>query len=150
MVVIRGFPKQNSRNSFYWHSDAGEMQVIPNEIVCKLKRAYLHPVRRDFQAQFFYLSPTLIKPTKGLAISALGGTAVLKQTEKLTLPTVVSAQAGQLKIRFSGETVSGSVWMKGYDRIEHSYVEYDASFRGTLATRLDPTWQTREPRREIR
>jgi len=143
LVVIEGFPKTNSRNVFYWHSDATDMQFIPNEIICDIntKRSYLRSAARGPQIHFFYLSPVL------LSLVDRRKQDDLKIVERNSLPSRVPAQAGRLKMVFSGDTVSGSVWMKGYDGIQHSYVDYHASFSGMLATRIDPTWQTKEPHR---
>jgi hypothetical protein len=146
MVIIRGFPKANSRNCFYWHSDGSEMIASPEEIVCDIKRSYLRPPKLDYQCHFFYLSPILIKPIKGMFLTQREkerqDTAI-----KRALPTLVYAQAGQLKVRLYSNMIYGSIWMKGYDLIERSYVQYNAFFSGMAATRLDPKWQIKEPQR---
>ncbi len=147
LIVIRGFPKLNSRNTIYWHSDGSDMTVTGGEISCDIKRTFLRPVKGAFRCHFFYISPILLKPIKGMFLSPKEKER--KQgAEKRALPTLVYAQAGQLKIRVYSDMVSGSVWMKGYDLIEHSYVEYNASFSGETATRLKPKWQRQEPQRD--
>jgi hypothetical protein len=146
LVVIRGFPKTNSRNTFYWHSDSSDMLVMPQEIVCDIKKTYLRP-NLHYQSHFFYLSPILLKPVKGLYLSQREKER-RDAAEKRALPTQVDAQAGQLKIRISGDSVSGSVWMKGYDLIEKSYVQYNAFFSGNAAIDVKPTYQVKEPQRK--
>ncbi len=146
LVVVRGFPKSNSRNIFYWHSDGSDMSAMPQEITCDIKRTYLRPGKLEYQCHFFYISPIIVKPIKGMFLTPREKERK-KTAEERALPTRVYAQAGQLKIRFYSDMVSGSVWMKGYDLIEHSYVEYNATFSGMKATRLEPKWQIKEPRR---
>jgi hypothetical protein len=124
--------------------------LLSGELTSGIKRtflrphAYTRPPHTSVQCQFFYLSPVLVQPTKGRILTQRE--KEIKHTaEQRALPTQVVAQAGQLRIRVTGNMISGNVWMKGYDLIEHSYVEYTASFVGEMATRLKPKWQTREP-----
>lgn len=146
MVIVRGFPKANSRNTLYWHSDGGEMTASDNEIVCDIKRSYLRPPKLEYQCHFFYLSPILIKPVKG-TYQTPREKERKERAIKRALPTLVYGQAGQLKIRVYSDMIFGSIWMKGYDLIEHSYVQYNAFFSGRSAGRIDPKWQRKEPQR---
>ncbi len=150
LVIIQGIPKVNSRNTFFWDSGATELTVLSGELISDLKRTFMRP--RSYEripttfitCHFSYISPILIKPAKGII-----GPPQEKENTKLALeralPTLVNAQAGRLRIRVAGNMISGSVWMKGYDGIEHSYVEYNASFAGETGTRLNPETQQRDP-----
>jgi hypothetical protein len=37
-LIIEGFPKKNSRNSFSWDSEYSEMTAIANEITCEINK----------------------------------------------------------------------------------------------------------------
>ncbi|MGA2734990.1 MAG: hypothetical protein ABSG35_20625 [Syntrophobacteraceae bacterium] len=153
LVVIRGFPKVNSKNTFFWDSDATELMVLPGEITSDIKRTFMRPLtyvrqpKTYIQCHFAYLSPILIKPIKGRYIDPPREQVNKELAMKRAMPTLVFAQAGRLRIRVAGDMISGNVWMKGYDLIERSYVEYNASFAGETATRLKPKLQGRDPLR---
>ncbi|MGO8943650.1 MAG: hypothetical protein ACLQJ7_08245 [Syntrophobacteraceae bacterium] len=148
LVIIQGIPKVNSRNTFFWDSGATELTVLSGELISDIKRTFMRP--RSYEripttfitCHYSYISPILIKPVKGnpLVQEKENKLAALKRA----LPTLVTAQAGRLRIRVAGNMISGSVWMKGYDGIEHSYVEYNASFAGETASRLNPEIQQRD------
>jgi hypothetical protein len=151
LVIIRGFPKVNSRNAFFWDSDATELTVLSGEITSDIKRTfmrprtYVKPPRTYIGCHFAYLSPILIKPIKGRYIDAPREKINKEIATKQAMPTLVFAQAGRLRVRVAGHMISGNVWMKGYDVIERSYVEYNASFAGETATRLKPKMLGRDP-----
>lgn len=151
LVITRGFPKANSRNVFFWDSDATDMKEFSGEITSDIKRTFMRPLtyakqpHAYIQCHFSYLSPVLIKHIKGTYIDEPREKERKATAIKHALPTLVVAQAGQLRIRVTGDMISGNVWMKGYDLIEHSYVDYNASFAGEAATRLKPKWQIKEP-----
>jgi hypothetical protein len=63
----------------------------------------------------------------------------LRLAEKTALPTRVAAKAGELKVTFSGNHVSGTVFMKGYDTIEQAHVGYSARLFGRETTRIEPS-----------
>jgi hypothetical protein len=148
LVIMRGFPKSNSQNTLYWHSDGSDMTVLGDDITCDVKRSFMRPPKEELQCHFFYLSPFLIKPIKGYYLPQ--NVKEMKDLAiKHALPTRVYAKAGQLRVKVTSHMVSGSVWMKGYDLIEHSYVEYNVSFAGEMTTRIKPSWQIKEPQRPI-
>ncbi len=153
LVIIGGFPKVNSRNSFFWDSGSTELTILSGEITSEIKRTYLRPLtyvkppRSFIQCHFAYLSPVLIKPVKGMYLDPTREKQEKELATKRSMPTLVTAQAGRLRIRIAGTMISGNVWMKGYDVIEHSYVEYNASFAGALANRVPPQQQARDPLR---
>lgn len=126
-IIIQGFPKRNSRNSFFWNSEHSEMTAIANEITCDIKRTFVKPV----PMHFFFLSPELLRHT-GAAYEGE------KFAEKVALPTVIQAKAGKLKLRIYADSVSGTVWMKGYDPVEKAFVLYSARMYGKKSSKLEP------------
>lgn len=127
LLVIEGFPKKNSRNSLFWSGEDSEMTAIGGEITCDIKRTFIKAV----PTYFMFLSPELLRHTG----SAYEGE---KFAEKVALPTQITARAGKLKLRIQSDTVSGSVWMKGYDPIEKAFVLYSARLYGKKSYSLEP------------
>jgi len=122
-IMIQGFPQSNSRNSFYWHSDLTEMTAIANEITSEIKRTIVKSV----PMHFFFLSPTLLNQM----ITPIHQEEERKrQSERMALPTRIEAQAGKLKLQIYSNSVSGTIWIKGYDKVEKAYVQYNARFYG--------------------
>jgi hypothetical protein len=131
LLVIQGFPKLNSRNSFFWNSEFSEMRAISNEVTCDIKRTYV----KQTPIFFMFMSPELLKHTGKLELLGEEGKKFALRT---ALPTLVNARAGQLKLRINATTVSGTIWMKGYDPIEKSYVQYSARLFGRKSFHLQP------------
>lgn len=130
-IIIQGFPKKNSRNSFFWNSEDSEMTAISNEITCEIKRTYVKPV----PMHFIFLSPELLRHTGSLE---LYGDEGKKFAEKTALPTLINARAGKLKLLIHSNSVSGTVWMKGYDPVEKAFVQYSARIYGKRTYKLQP------------
>lgn len=131
-VIIQGFPKKNSRNSFFWNSTYSEMTVIANEITCDIKRTSVKTV----PMHFIFMSPELLRHTGSLA--NLAGDEGKKFAEKTALPTLINARAGKLKLSIHSNYVSGTVWMKGYDPVENAFVLYSAKIHGQRSYKLQP------------
>jgi hypothetical protein len=136
-IIIEGFPKQNSRNSFFWNSENSEMTAISNEITCNIKQTYIKPV----PMYFMFLSPELLKHTGALESLEDEGK---KFAEQSALPTLVYARAGKLKLRIYSNSLSGTVWMKGYDPVENAFVQYSARLYGKRSYRLAPRQETKK------
>ena len=134
LIVIEGFPKQDSRNSFFWNSGYSEMSAISNDITCDIKRTFI----KGTPLFFMFLSPELMRLPRDV-ISTRAKGEVEKDALKVALPTVVPARAGKLKLRIHSNTVSGTVWMKGYDPIEKAFVLYNAHLYGTKSYHLRPS-----------
>jgi len=132
LIVIESFPKTNSINSFFWNSGYSEMTAIANDITCDIKRTYVKPV----PIFFMFLSPELLRHTG--ALETLAGDEGKKFAERVALPTRITATAGKLKLRIHSNSVSGTVWMKGYDPVEKSYVLYSARLYGKKSYDLKP------------
>lgn len=130
-VTIIGYPSTTQRNSFYWDSDQGTMDVVSDEVVCMISKSYVKPS----DIHFFYLSPVLLKNPGATTPSEKER---MRQAEKEAKPTKIFAQAGELRLKATADQVSGMVWLKGYDAIEHSYVQYAARFVGRNTTILTP------------
>ncbi len=130
-IIIEGFPKKNSRNSFFWNAEYSEMTAISNEITCDIKRTFVKPV----PMHFIFLSPELLRHTGALELLGDEG---IKFAEKAALPTLINARAGKLKLSIHSNSVSGTVWMKGYDPVEHAFVQYSASLYGKRSYKLAP------------
>jgi hypothetical protein len=126
-LIIEGFPKKISRNSFFWDSEYSEMTAIANEITCDIKRTFVKQV----PMRFFFLSPELLKHS-GAALEEE------KFALKVALPTLINARAGKLKLRIHSNSVSGTVWMKGYDPVEKAFVLYSARLYGNKSDNLQP------------
>jgi hypothetical protein len=136
-LIIEGFPKKNSRNSFFWNSENSEMTAISNEITCDIKQTFVKPV----PMYFMFLSPELLKHTG--ALEALGDEGK-KFAEKTALPTLINARAGKLKLRIYSNSVSGTIWMKGYDPVENAFVQYNARFYGKRSYHQAPRQETKK------
>jgi hypothetical protein len=130
-LTIDGFPKTNSRNSLFWNSEYSEMTAIANEITCDIKRTFVKPV----PMYFVFMSPELLRHTGALELLGDEGK---KYAEKTALPTLVNARAGRLKLRIHSNSVSGTVWMKGYDPVEKAFVQYSAKIYGKRTYKLEP------------
>jgi len=124
LVTVQGFPSLNSRNTFFWNSGYSEMTSIANAITCDIKRTFIKPVPMYFQ----FLSPSKLKDFDRREAEKLAG--------KVALPTEIKAQAGQLKLKVHADSISGTVWMKGYDPWEKAYVQYGARLYGKKFSKL--------------
>jgi hypothetical protein len=131
-LIIQSFPKKNSRNSFFWSSEHSEMTAIANEITCDIKRTFVKAV----PTHFIFLSPELLRHTGALEL--LAGDQGKKFAERVALPTLINARAGKLKLRIHSNSVSGTVWMKGYDPVEKAFVLYSARLYGQKSLHLEP------------
>jgi hypothetical protein len=136
-LIVEGFPKMNSRNSFFWNSNNSEMTAVANQITCRIVRALIRPV----PMHFMFMSPELLRHTGALA--ALAGDEGIKFAEKTALPTLVYANSGELRLNVHANRVTGTIWMKGYDNVEKAFIHYSARFHGRRAYEL-------EPRRELK
>lgn len=136
-LIIEGFPKKNSRNSFFWNANFSEMTAIANEITCDIKRTYVKTV----PMHFIFLSPELLKHTGALELLGDEGE---KYAEKVALPTLINARAGKLKLRIYSNSVSGTIWMKGYDPVERAFVQYSARLYGKRSYNLKPKQETKK------
>ncbi len=130
-IIIQGFPKKNSRNSFFWNGDNAEMTAIANEITCTIHETYIKPVPMFF----IFMSPELLKHTGALELQGNEGK---KFAEKNALPTLINARAGSLKLNIYSNFISGTIWMKGYDPVEHAFVQYSANLYGRRSYNLHP------------
>ena len=138
LIIIEGFPQQNTRNSFYWHTAGEAMEAIENEVVSTIKNSVVSPT----DTHFFYISPVLLE-NQGV-FETHREAERLKLAEKTARPTRVAARAGELRLRVFSNTVSGSVWIKGYDYLENAYVMYHASILGRRALHLESQQNIRE------
>ena len=136
-LIIEGFPKKNSRNSFFWNSENSEMTAISNEITCDIKQTFVKSV----PMYFMFLSPELLKHTG--ALESLGDEGK-KFAEKEALPTLINARAGKLTLRIYSNSVSGTIWMKGYDPVENAFVLYNARFYGKRSYHQAPRQETKK------
>jgi hypothetical protein len=134
MIIIQGFPKKNTRNSFYWNSEYTEMTSIANDITCDIKRTIVKPA----DVLFYFLSPVLLKP--GI-FRAQHEDERKRTAESVALPTPIHAQAGKMKLSIQSNSISGTIWMKGYDFIEKAYVQYSSRLHGNRSYNLKPRQQ---------
>lgn len=135
LFIIGGFPDEQSQNSFFWNSEEGDMEVYSNEITCSIAQSPL----KNPNIYFYYLSPALYeKPTLFYTHKEKENRDKAKKT---SIPTKIFAQAGKLKLTINPQSVSGTIWLKGYDPIEKSYVLYNATFFGKSALRVEQTKQ---------
>jgi hypothetical protein len=132
-LIIEGFPKKNSRNSFFWNAEYSEMTAVANEITCDIKRTFVKQV----PMHFIFLSPELLRHTGSDFEGA-------KAAERVALPTLINARVGKLKLRIHSNSVSGTVWMKGYDPVEKAFVLYSAQLQGRKSFNLEPQQDVRK------
>jgi len=129
LVILAGFPDAQTRNAFFWNSGHSAMKTDANSLTCTFK-----PGSNPGQSiHFFYLSPALLKSTKRTHMQKED----LQRALKNAVPSMVAAQAGELKMTIRAGTVSGTVWLQGYDRVEKSYVRYSAAFSGRRALHIE-------------
>ncbi len=134
VLNIFGYPQINERNSFVWYSQDSYMTYLSGSITCRVKYSYL---RQPGDIYFFYPSPVLYESVPGVFISSIDEEETAELAEKVLLPTKVTAQDGKLDVYIHGNRVSGRVWIKGYDSVENSYVQYAAQFRGRTVYDLE-------------
>lgn len=134
LLVIEGFPKQNSINSLYWGGEDSHMRALANEITCDIKQTSV----KQAQIFFYFLSPALLRYTGEQEESSVREDANKKAAESVALPTFIRARAGQLKLRIHSNSVSGTVWMKGYDPMEKAFVQYSARLHGNKVYGVRP------------
>ena len=132
-LIIEGFPKRNARNSFFWSSEDSQMTAIANEITCDIRQTYI----KRSPIHFFFLSPELLRHTG----SDIEGE---KAAEKVALPTRIEARAGKLKLRIHADSVSGTIWMKGYDPVEKAFVLYSARIYGKSSGKIEPKQEVKK------
>jgi hypothetical protein len=135
LVLIEGFPQKQTRNSFYWNSEDSTMEVYANHVVCAVRQGAI----KTADIHFFYLSPSLLKRPY-----THKDKENLQKTLKTAKPTKVFAQSGELKLTINAQTVAGTVWLKGYDSIQKSHVQYAVSFSGTRESRVEQTEQMKK------
>jgi len=131
LVTIIGFPKKNSENTLAWNSFYTDMYAVSNQITCKIK----HTALQKPGIHFFYFSQEVQSP-KG--ILSFRDREEVERTKEVALPTKVIAQAGELKLKAKSSSVSGSVWIKGFDSVARSYSTYNARFFGRKTLKLEP------------
>jgi hypothetical protein len=133
LVIAEGFPDAQTRNVFFWNSKHSTMDVSANTLTCTIKPG----LSATHDIHFYYLSPELLKRPQFTHKDTMDKQQVLK----IARQSEVIAQAGELKLTINASTISGTVWLQGYDRIEKSYVRYSATFTGRRALHLDQQTQ---------
>ncbi len=142
VIKIYGFPQTNERNVFTWDSEDSYMTSFPGTITCVVKYSYMN---EPLNIHFLYASPVLYERTLEGVVGQLEEEESARLAEIVLEPTKVIAQAGKLELTISGNRVSGKVWIKGYDQIENSYVNYSASLSGRTVRGIDPRLPRSEP-----
>lgn len=132
LVIAAGFPDSQTRNAFFWNSDLSNMDVSSNTLTCTIR-----PGSPDRNICFYYISPKGLKRTQVTHKDKEDDQRALKTA----VPSVVPAEAGELKLTINPNSVSGTVWLQGYDTIEKSYVRYSASFSGMRMTHVEQKTQ---------
>jgi hypothetical protein len=129
MVIVTGFPDPQGRNTFFWNSEYSSMKINAPTITCTIKPGAMSA--QDIH--FSYRSPALLRKPQI--------THKDNEDNRPWLKTSVPAQVGELKLNISSATVSGTVWLQGYDTVEKSYVRYSATFTGKRADHIDQKTQ---------
>jgi hypothetical protein len=132
LVIAHGYPDSQTRNAFFWNSDFSAMDVSSNTITCTIRPGSSSP-----NICFYYISPKLLKRPQVTHKDKEDDQRALKTA----VPTVVPAEAGELNLTINPNSVSGTVWLQGYDTIERSYVRYSASFSGMRMTHVEQKTQ---------
>jgi hypothetical protein len=128
VMTIEGYPRLNSRNTFFWDSKDAPMTTVSNQLKSRVTRSVIGLPN----IHFFYLSPVLLE---NQGMETQHEERRLAEAEAAALPTLIKARAGELDLRIYGTTLSGTIWLKGYDVIEQSYVLYRAQIHGRRAHR---------------
>ncbi len=129
LVIARGFPEAQTRNAFFWNSEHSRLDESADTITCSIKPGSA----ASQNIHFFYLSPELLKRPQFTHRDKQDAQRALKNTR----PTSIHAQSGELRLTIGASSVSGTVWLQGYDTIEKSYVRYSAAFSGRRALAVD-------------
>ncbi|NDY56360.1 hypothetical protein G3N56_06335 [Desulfovibrio sulfodismutans] len=136
VVTINGWPEDNGVNTFVWNSKDSQMESLSGRMTCRIANSYsVSP-----NIFFFHLSPALFK-REGMLTQREGER--IRQVLKEALPTKVQAVAGELTLDFTGQQVTGQVWMNGYDFVEKANVRYRATFQGELTGELKSSRRVR-------
>ncbi len=126
-LIFAGFPDEQTRNGFYWDSEKSAMEVSANRVTCAIEPG------QESDMHFFYMSPALLKKAPAQKNSRDASKAALKTAR----PTKVFAQAGELTLAVNPRSITGSVWLHGYDKVQKSHVRYFAQFTGRPAARIE-------------
>ncbi len=141
LLIIEAFPERNARNSIFLNSETVDMEVLSNEVTCEFKRSLLSSA----EMFFFYMSPILYASHQFREEERPElRKDVIDQFGERIPPTLIRALAGKLKIRIFSNRISGSIWMKGYDKVERAFVLYSAQIRGTRVTKSEQKKQLRK------
>jgi hypothetical protein len=124
VLTVSGWPRDNETNTFVWVSDDTRMTDLSSKVVCRI----VDSAFRQTNIHFYYLTPRLLK----LSVSTQHDKEDIKQARKVAQPTRIEANAGELSLNFMGDTVTGQVWITGYDQIGRSAVRYQASIYGEI------------------
>ncbi|MGO9370948.1 MAG: hypothetical protein ACLQBD_02470 [Syntrophobacteraceae bacterium] len=125
-IIIEGASSNSSPDFCHWDSEDCSMSVFLNEIKCSFKNS----LKKPSTSYFFHLSPGLFNKELFPALEEQQGA---KPTATQTRPTFIQAKAGELVLTVHSNEVTGTLWMRGYDTVEHSHVVYQAHFQGTRA-----------------
>lgn len=123
VVTIEGYPLLNTRNTFFWDSRDAPLTALSSQLKSRIVRSVLgFP-----NIHFYYLSPVLLE---AIEMETQHEEERIAEATAVALPTLIKAQAGELDLRLYGTTLSGTIWLKGYDKVQKSYVLYRAQIYG--------------------
>jgi len=128
-VVIVGFPTASTRDTFYWTSQEGRMDVSGAAIRSRLVGRGI----KLSQCHFFYMSPQLYAREGALTQHE---DERKRHVDETALPTKIFAKNGTLLLSMGQNRITGQIVMHGLDPLGRDYVQYTASFVGTRSRDL--------------
>jgi hypothetical protein len=124
VLTVSGWPRDNETNTFVWVSDDTRMTDLSSKVVCRI----VDSAFAQTNIHFYYLTPRLLR----LGVTTQNDKEDIKQARKVAQPTRIEATAGELSLNFIGDTVTGQVWITGYDQTGRSNVRYQANIYGEI------------------
>jgi len=124
VLTVSGWPKDNDTNTFVWISDDTRMTDVSSKVVCRIVDSSF----KQTNIHFYYLTPRLLQ----LGVTTQHDKEDIKHARKVAQPTRIDARAGELTLNFMGGTVTGQVWITGYDQTGRSAVRYQANIYGEV------------------
>jgi len=131
VLTVSGWPRDNGTNTFVWVSDDTRMTDVSSKVVCKV----VNSAFKQTNIHFYYLTPRLLK----LGVTTQHDAEDIRQARKVAQPTRIGANAGELSLNFMGDSVTGQVWITGYDPIGRATVRYQANIYGEINRGLSST-----------
>lgn len=122
-VVIDARPALGAKNSFYWNSNHTALDFGGQSLRSTLKPLFT----KQSDICFFYMSPALYRSRQALTHN---DAERIRWVDTYARPIRIIATQGELTLTVRGNSVTGHLWMVGYDQMDNRPVRYVADFEG--------------------